>query len=131
MGKKNGLKVLVGLSMLAGVTGSVLFKKQQRKRVRIGKPVFEHFQGQWCKKDDADTQLIFLSISSEGEFFLNQKELAGKIIHATDQKLVFEDSFGYQLVLELTAPGELTLYDDAEEQDYFLEKIVDSEEFSD
>jgi hypothetical protein len=57
--------------------------------------------------------------------------LAGKIIHATDQKLVFEDSFGYQLVLELTAPGELTLYDDAEEQDYFLEKIVDSEEFSD
>lgn len=122
---KHRFKLLIGISLLAGFASSTLLHKPKDAPPQLRGSEF--FLGSWRKNEAPVTEAAFLIISEVGLFTLNQLPLAGKIIQLDEQRLVFEDNYGYQLILEKMGINQLSLFDDAEDREYILERIETKE----
>ncbi|MGX7420177.1 DUF4828 domain-containing protein [Carnobacterium gallinarum] len=120
---KNRFRILLGISMLAGLTGSTIMHRKQKKWTTS--PLDSHlfFLGSWRKSESPSSDSAFLTFNRTGSVTLNKKLLKGNIIQLNEQQLIFEDSYGYQLILNKLGENKLNLYDDAEDKEYILERI--------
>lgn len=122
MAKKKHLQVILGLSMLAGITGSFFLKNQKVQAPTLSTK--SKFIGSWKGHFINQSTETILEISPKMAFFLNNHPIEGHLLKQSSSKLIFEDHYGYQLIFTLTSDNTLELYDDAEEKIYTLQRVA-------
>lgn len=64
-----------------------------------------------------------LSITPQGDVYLDTVKVKGKIIHSSKHYFLFKDHYGYNLELFKNDDGHFVFYDEADDQLYDVEKV--------
>ena len=116
MKKNNPLRIVVGLSVIASIS-SALFKSN-RNAGKSPSTTYTPYIGTW--KNDA--QSLKVEITDNLEILLNNKKLKATLEEAKPNELVFRDHFGYYLIFKKDTSPTLTIYDEAEQQEFYFKR---------
>lgn len=119
MKKNNPWRIVVGLSVVASIS-SALFKSNRNAGKSLSTS-YTPYIGTW--KNDA--QSLKVEITDNLEILLNNKKLKATLEEAKPNELVFRDHFGYYLILKKDTSPTLTIYDEAEEQEFYFKRETD------
>jgi len=117
--KNNPWRIVVGLSVIASVS-SALFKSN-RNAVKSLTSSYTPYVGTW--KNDA--QSLKVEITDNLEILINNKKLKATLEESKPNELVFRDHLGYYLILKKNTSPTLTIYDEAEEKEFFFKRETD------
>lgn len=117
--KNNPWRIVVGLSVIASIS-SALFKSN-RNAGKSPSTTYTPYIGTW--KNDA--QSLKVEITDNLEILLNNKKLKATLEEAKPNELVFRDHFGYYLILKKDTSPTLTIYDEAEQQEFYFKRESD------
>lgn len=117
--KNNPLRIVVGLSVIASIS-SALFKSNRNAGKGLSAS-YTPYIGTW--KNDA--QSLKVEITDNLEILLNNKKLKATLEEAKPNELVFRDHFGYYLILKKDTSPTLTIYDEAEQQEFYFKRESD------
>lgn len=117
--KNNPLRIVVGLSVIASIS-SALFKSN-RNAGKSPSTTYTPYIGTW--KNDA--QSLKVEITDNLEILLNNKKLKATLEESKPNELVFRDHFGYYLILKKDTSPTLTIYDEAEQQEFYFKRESD------
>ena len=120
MKKNNPWRIVVGLSVIASIS-SALFKSNRNNAGKSQSSSYTPYIGTW--KNDA--QSLKVEITDNLEILLNNKKLKATLEEAKPNELVFRDHFGYYLILKKDTSPTLTIYDEAEEQEFYFKRETD------
>lgn len=112
------INYLLGFSVAAGLLGKSVSKKKNTRSIPTQNPLTLYI-GTWTSQEK-DQSHTFLKITIEGKLFINDLPIDGSITSVSNQKLVFTDHFGYELIAKREANNTLAFYDDADEKDYLF-----------
>ena len=121
---------LLGVSVLTGIASSLLVKKGKSTQEAILTPsdLLTIYQGQWWFVDTRKATQHQLSIDEELQIRIDEKFLEYTIIEWTAKRLVVQDTFGFHLIIETKDDTPHTLYDEADDRTYTLEKVLPIDE---
>ncbi|MDB6353798.1 DUF4828 domain-containing protein [Trichococcus sp. K1Tr] len=119
MKKNNPWRIVVGLSVIASIS-SALFKSNRNAGKSLSTS-YTPYIGTWKN----DTQSLKVEITDNLEILLNNKKLKATLEEAKPNELVFRDHFGYYLILKKDTSPTLTIYDEAEEQEFYFKRETD------
>ncbi len=117
--KNNPWRIVVGLSVIASIS-SALFKSNRNAGKGLSAS-YTPYIGTW--KNDA--QSLKVEITDNLEILLNNKKLKATLEEAKPNELVFRDHFGYYLILKKDTSPTLTIYDEAEQQEFYFKRESD------
>ncbi|MCA9765320.1 MAG: DUF4828 domain-containing protein [Carnobacterium sp.] len=78
------------------------------------------FIGQWHVSEPASSIEMSIQIKENRQVYLNNQLMNGQLVFIENDKLIFKDHFGYELIVTKTSPTTLNLFDEADEKDYQL-----------
>ncbi|MBL1227887.1 DUF4828 domain-containing protein [Enterococcus sp. BWB1-3] len=117
---------LIGASVLTGIASSLLFKKNKSSQESnlTASDLIKIFQGQWWFVDKMKATQHQLSIDDQLQIQIDGKKLTFSLIEWNIKRLVVQDSFGFHLIIETKNDIPYTLYDEADDKTYLLEKVL-------
>lgn len=117
---------LLGASVLTGIASSFLLKQTKDKQDSYlsAADLIKIFQGQWWFVDKRKSTQHQLIIDEELTIKIDDRAVEYTLIEWTTKRLVVQDSFGFHLIIETKDNVPHTLYDEADDSTYLLEKIV-------
>ncbi|WP_422392804.1 DUF4828 domain-containing protein [Ligilactobacillus salivarius] len=95
-------------------------KKKHRKN-KITIPAF--YFGVWMFTDEISKRSHRLEVADNLEIFIDGKRLPGKIVSLDNRKLLFLDNYGYHLRIDAVNQLPVSVYDEADDRVYPLEKL--------
>lgn len=118
MRKTKCWQIILGVFALLGIswTSSQLKNKSDASSRKL--PV-----GKWritLKENPIEKEL---SITEDGEVFLDSSKVKGKVVHASQHYFLYEDHYGYNLELFKNDSGNFMFYDEADDKLYDVESI--------
>ena len=116
MYRKIILKLLIAFSILTGLTCSAA----KAKKTRSTQKPLTFFVGKWTISEPNSFIALSIQITDDEKIYLNEHILNGQLTTITEQKLVFKDHYGYELIVSKLTPDSLNLFDEADEKDYLL-----------
>ena len=114
-------KYFLGFSFLAGVTSASLKYKEKNANKKLER-LFSFYIGTWQLYTAKNSAYGELTITTDGEFYLNKKSLEGTILSLTEKQLVYLDHFGYELYFNRDVAS-LTMLDSSDNSLYNLIKL--------
>lgn len=120
MNRKNLLKYILGFSVIVSISNSVLKNRIKRKKSPSVEDPLAPFVGKWIMKEPGSLAEVHLTISDDGQFYLNGHSLQGKVTLIGEDQLIFTDHYGYELVLKKVQDQSYNLYDEADDKEYEL-----------
>ena len=103
---------LVGASLLTGLAGSILWKKN--KQLPSPQELQHNYTGHWW----------FVEITSSFNVFIDGKQTHALLVELTPKRLVILDKLGYHLIIQCENGVPATLYDEADDETYTLERAI-------
>lgn len=114
--KKRPWPFVVGASLAGVAYGLVTKKKKQDLKNNWAKK----YVGKWQFKNK--NQINILEITSDFHILVNDKKLAGVLEELSQEQLVWQDNFGYHIKILADDKAPVTIYDEADNVTYLLEK---------
>ncbi|WP_414838780.1 DUF4828 domain-containing protein [Carnobacterium sp. TMP28] len=78
------------------------------------------FIGKWHVSEPASSIEMSIQIKENRQVYLNNQLMNGQLVFIENDKLIFKDHFGYELIVTKTSPTTLNLFDEADEKNYQL-----------
>lgn len=120
MSKKNW-PVILGVSVLASVAGSLFFKGKKEKISEDKLINLENFyKGKWWFIDEHKKIQHQFEIQENFQVVIDGKSITGTIIELSKNKLVIRDQYGYHLIVTTDTLKPVSLYDEADDSTYPL-----------
>lgn len=110
--------ILIGIMPLLLKSG--LLKKN--KIAASDSSVLNSFSGNWEANDDS----FELTIDTKPKLSINGKELDLTVISNDNDKIIFQDKYGYHISLTRLTNEKIELFDEAEDRTYNLYKNAES-----
>lgn len=111
-------KMFISFTLLSKLV--YIVKKNRKSLLRIDPLTF--FIGNWHISDQKTPIGISLQIDGNREVYLNKQLMTGHLISIENDKLIFKDHYGYELVVTKLSSTTLNLFDEADEKNYQLVK---------
>ena len=113
---------LVGASLLTGLAGSILWKKN--KQLPSPQELQHNYTGHWWFEDVKKATQHTLEITSSFNVFIDGKQTHALLVELTPKRLVILDKLGYHLIIQCENGVPATLYDEADDETYTLERAI-------
>lgn len=111
---KRKIPWLIGLSVVTGLAGSLLVRKNQQNRDESGS-----FIGSWHYQLPHNQRLIHVTVTPEYQLQINGRPASDTVVELTPDRLVFLDTMGYHLIFE-RQDEDLMFYDETEDRSFPL-----------
>lgn len=112
---------LVGASLLTGLAGSILWKNKQ---LPSPQELQHNYTGHWWFVDVKKATQHTLEITSSFNVFIDGKQTHALLVELTPKRLVILDKLGYHLIIQCENGVPATLYDEADDETYTLERAI-------
>jgi hypothetical protein len=116
MQRKCFIKMFISFTILSKLV--YIVKKNRESHLKVDPSAF--FIGKWHISDPNTHTGISIQIGENREIYLNKQLMNGQLISIENDKLVFRDHFGYELVVTKLSSTTLNLFDEADEKNYYL-----------
>ncbi|KRL04019.1 hypothetical protein FD46_GL000022 [Liquorilactobacillus oeni DSM 19972] len=80
--------------------------------------ISNRYIGKWNFKDDINGRVHILQITKTLNILIDNRELPGKIVHLDEKELLFLDTYGYHLRVDVSEDRPISLFDEADNQVY-------------
>lgn len=123
--KKHWAMVL-GASLLTGVAGSWLIQKKRTSRLTNSDltELSELYAGHWWFVNQQKATQHTLTVLDNLTLSIDGKEIPYTLIELTTKRFAIQDEYGYHLIIQCLNDVPTSLYDEADDVTYSLEKIT-------
>ena len=111
---------LFGLSLLAGLTGGFSLHKKQPARATTS-PLF--YAGTWQFVDPHNRRHHHLVISPNLDVAIDGRAIEVSVQQLDQHQLVFQDKFGYHLVIHANKQRPVSFFDEADDITYTVRAL--------
>ncbi|MGC6767181.1 DUF4828 domain-containing protein [Enterococcus sp. LJL128] len=124
---------LLGASVVTGLASSLLFKNKKKKQEasQTASDLITLFQGKWWFINQGKATQHQLAIDEKLNIMIDGKPVTYSLVEWNIQRLVVQDTYGFHLIVETRNNQPYTLYDEADDRTYLLEKVTSMEKLTD
>ena len=116
MQRKFIIKIVIGFTILSKLL--CIFKTSRKNHSKIDPLNF--FIGNWTISEPDIPIEMSIQIEENRQVYLNKQLMNGQLVSVENERLVFKDHFGYELIVTKLSPTTLNLFDEADEKNYQL-----------
>ena len=116
MQRKFVIKILIGFTILSKLF--CIFNNSRKTHSKIDPLTF--FIGNWNISEPDIPIEMSIQIEEDRQVYLNKQVMNGQLVSVENERLVFKDHFGYELIVTKLSPTTLNLFDEADEKNYQL-----------
>ncbi|WP_071131802.1 DUF4828 domain-containing protein [Enterococcus timonensis] len=114
--KKKAWPFVVGASILGLAAGLVAKKKLPDKKEAHPEKFIGHFEFTIPKPN----AIHHLHVDQQYRIFINRQHVSGALQELSNDQLVWQDEFGFQIKIIADNNGPVSIYDEADDQTYLL-----------
>lgn len=118
--------ILLGASLVTGFIGSLALRKKEESPAN---DISSYYVGSWWFIDKAKKSQHKLTIKQDLLALIDDNPIKGTLIELTAARMVLRDQYGYHLIVTLEEMQPVSLYDEADDCHYPLERVKDLTEF--
>lgn len=118
MQRKLIIKMLISFTIISKLVQ--IIKKNKKSHSTLD-PLTSYI-GTWRINEPDITTEMSIQIEENQQIYLNKQLMNGHLISIENDKLIFTDHFGYELIVTKLSPTSLNLFDEADEKNYQLVK---------
>lgn len=111
---KRKIPWLIGLSVVTGLAGSLLVKKNQPTHSETG-----NFIGTWHYRSPHNQRIIQVTVTPDYRLEINGRAASDTVVELNPDRLVFLDTMGYHLIFQ-QQDETLLFYDETEDRSFPL-----------
>lgn len=116
MQRKFIIKMVIGFTILSKLF--CIFRNSWKPHSKIDPLTF--FVGNWHISEPDVSIKMSIQIEEDRQVYLNNQLMNGQLVSIENDKLVFKDHFGYELIVTKLSSTTLNLFDEADEKNYQL-----------
>ncbi len=113
---KKRFPILVGVSIVTGLIGSLAVKRRQAPL----RNYYQEYIGKWRYQKDRQHPEVIVSVTPDYQVLFQDRPEPVSIVELSPNRLVFLDKMGYHIIFERNG-DKLTFYDETEGHSYPLE----------
>lgn len=113
-GLKKKLPVVLGLSLLTGLVGSIVVKRTSKTEEN-----YQTFVGDWAYYPFTNRPALGLTVTKTYQLIIGKRQEAATLVELTPDRLVLLDHLGYHLVFE-KRENEIYFYDETADREFLL-----------
>lgn len=123
---KKHWSLVLGASLLTGVAGSWLLNKKRKQSLAYSdiKQLSQLYAGRWWFVNQQKATQHTLTVHDDLSLSIDGKEISYNLIELTPKRFAVQDEYGYHLILQCLDKVPISLYDEADDATYPLEKIA-------
>lgn len=111
---KKKLPVVLGLSLLTGLVGSLVVKRTSKTEEN-----YQTFVGEWVYYPFAKRPPLTLTVTKDYHLIIGKRQEAATLVELTPDRLVLLDHLGYHLVFD-KRDDEVFFYDETADREFLL-----------
>lgn len=103
---------------------SRLYPLEKNKQLPSPQELQHNYTGHWWFVDVKKATQHTLEITSSFNVFIDGKQMHALLVELTPKRLVILDKLGYHLIIQCENGVPATLYDEADDETYTLERAI-------
>lgn len=117
--------ILIGVSIL-GIAGSLFLKKERDEEAP--QQLSTCYRGNWWYINRNKATQHTLAIFDDFSLEIDGRKVLGTLVELNRDRLVFQDQYGYHLIVSCENGRPISIYDEADDETYTLEPVATTDQ---